>query len=181
LANPNPQHNPTDGLGVLAVVLVSGTNVAQVGSQVAQSAGVTPGGHQYAVTLSLSSKTVTVFEGQPNSLGSPVACHNTVQLTPQAVDVKGNDYTPVASATYKSYNYPAFTGYNPANLSPYSALIASVSGSGLITAHNIGQAIIEVQYPTFDFASASVDPEPVQSTGDPVQMVYSQIIVTVVP
>jgi hypothetical protein len=188
MANPNPQHTPTDGLGVLAIVLVAGTNVAKVGSQVSQSAGITPGGHQYAVTLSLSSQTVTVFEGQPSSLGSPEACHPTCQLTPQAVDVKGNDYTPVNSATYKSYNYPSFSGYNPsnaisgngllANQVAYSALVASVSGSGLITAHNVGQAIIEVQYPTFDDV---MTPETDHDTGDPTMMVFSQIIVTVVP
>src|SRR5271166_2909534 len=173
MANPNPQHNPTDGLGVLAVVLVSGTNVVKVGSQVAQSAGITTGGHQYAVILSLSSATI-----------GGVNYHNTVALTPQPVDVKGNNYTPVNSPVYKSYNYPSFSGYNPsnaisgngllANQVAYSGLVASVS-AGTITAHNVGQAIVEVSYPFSDNTLGN------NAFGLPDNDVYSQIIVTVVP
>jgi hypothetical protein len=164
MANPNPQHNPTDGLGVAAVVLLTATPVVltKVGSQVAVNAGTTPGGHQYAVTLSLANSATTT-------------------LTEVLTDVKGNTYTRVGAAVYKSYNDPAFTGYNPsnaisgngllANQVAYSALVASVgASSGVITALHVGQAIVEAQFPTFD-----------STTGIATGFIYSQVIVTVTP
>lgn len=152
MANPNPQHNPTDGLGVAAVILLAGSPaLSKVGSQVAQNAGHTPGGHQYAVSLAMNA---------------------TCQLTPQAVDVLGNDYTPDGSFSYVSYNDPASRGpaYKPSNFGSYDASIASVSDSGLITALVVGQAVIEVSLPTFDNTETA-----------PADKVYSQVLVTVTP
>lgn len=172
MANPNPQHNPTDGLGVAAVVLLSGTGLTQVGSQVLLSAGHTVGGHQYALTLSLS------------ATGHAATC----QLTTTEVDVLGNSYSAVNSPTYKSYGDPANSAssapawYNPSNFSDgtvsYNPNVASVSSSGLITSRHVGQCIVEVQFPTFDNVQS---PETDANTGNPKDMIYSQIIVTVIP
>jgi len=173
MANPNPQHTPTDGLGVAAIVTLAGTGLAKVGSQVALSAGVTPGGHQYALTLSLS------------AAGGHAA---TCQLTTTIVDVLGNTYSPVNSPTYKSYGDPANEAgsppswYRPSNFTDgtvsYDPNVASVSSSGLITSRHVGQCIVEVQFPTFDNVQS---PETDADTGDPKDMIYSQIIVTVIP
>ena len=167
MANPSPAHNPTDGLGSAVVVIVAGTGITKVGNQVALSAGTTTGGHQYALSLNVG--------GTPN----PATC----QLTVTLVDVKGNTYSALVNAvTYKSYNDPVGAFYNPSlivlnNTSPkYSALVASVSASGLITALNPGQAIIEVQFPCFDEVQS---PETDSDTGNPKDMIYSQIICTV--
>jgi hypothetical protein len=160
MANPSPQHNPTDGLGVAAIVTLSGTGITKVGSQVALSAGTTPGGTQYALSMNVG--------GSPNAA--------TCQLTVVLVDVKGNTYSPSGTVVYKSYNDPTGAFYKPSNFGSYSALVASVSGSGLITALNPGQAIISVQFPTFDNVQS---PETDADTGNPKDMIYSQIIVTV--
>ena len=167
MANPSPQHNPTDGLNVAAVVTVAGTGITKVGSQVALVAGTTTGGHQYHLNLSVSG-------ASPNAA--------TCQLTTTIVDVKGNTYTPTGTVVYKSYNDPTGAFFNPSplilnNSSPaYSALVASVSASGLITALHPGQAIIEVQFPTFDDVQT---PETDSDTGNPEEMIYSQIEVRV--
>ena len=169
MANPVPQHNPTDGLNVAAVVTVAGTGITKVGSQVALLAGTTTGGHQYHLDLSVS-----------GAGGYAATC----QLTTTIVDVKGTTYTPVNSVVYKSYNDPTGAFFNPSvlvlnNSSPkYSALIASVSAGGLITALNPGQAIIEVQFPTFDDTQT---PETDSDTGNPEEMIYSQVEVRVHP
>jgi hypothetical protein len=196
MANPNPQHNPTDGLLVAAYVQVTGTNVVNnsggaaaaqgtVGFPLGQGIGAAPSTHhpvaQYELTLSLSSATVNT-----------VSYHNTCTLTTVLKDVANTTYTPVGSPVYKSYNYPAFSGYNPsnaisgngllANQVAYSALIASVGASnGVVTAAHVGQAIIEVQFPVFDFVQSSLDPEPTQQTGNPVGMIYAQVVVNVIP
>ena len=193
MANPNPQHNPTDGLNVAAYVQVTGTNItncASGGLTVATEAtandttGLNGQGYgavastnhpnaQYTLQLSLSSTTIG---------GTSYA--KTCQLTTVLKDVANTTYTPVGSPTYKSYNDPdagSPSWFKPSPFAGYSdGSVASVSSSGLITALALGQAIIEVQFPTFDFASQSVDPEPSQASGDPVMMIYAQIIVNVV-
>jgi len=190
MANPNPQHNPTDGLAVAAYVQVTGTNVVNNSGGVGAAQGTTgyPTGQgigavpsskhpqaQYELTLSLGSKTV-----------NGVAYSNTCQLTAVLKDVANTTYTPVGSVVYKSYGNPSFTGYNPsnaisgngflANQVAYSALIASVSGSGLVTALHIGQCTLGVQFPVFDNTIAASG-----NTGNPQEMIYVPIEVTVIP
>lgn len=155
--------NPTTGLGVAAYVTCSASAVAltKVGSQVALSAGKTVGGNQYAVTLSLANSPTTT-------------------VTAVITDVLGNTVSQGGVApVFKSYNYPSFSGYNPSNGSingkTYQSRVASVNASsGVITAQNIGQAIIEVQYATFSNTLGTQ-----ASTGNPQEMIYAQIIVTV--
>jgi hypothetical protein len=197
MANPNPQHTPTDGKGVAAFVQVTGTNITNCaggGLTVATEAtpndtrGLNGQGYgavastnhpvaQYALTLSLSGATYggTVYA-------------STCQLTTVLKDVANTTYASwVGSPVYKSYNDPQAGSpawYRPsrgtAGPETYNDNVASVSSSGLITAIAKGQAVVEVQFPTFDFASSALDPEPTQNSGDPVQMIYCQILVSVV-
>src|ERR1700675_1815521 len=192
MANPNPQHNPTDGLAVAAYVQVTGTNVVNnsggagaaqgtTGFPTGQGIGAAPSSKhpqaQYELTLSLGSKTV-----------NGVAYANTCQLTTVLKDVANTTYSPVGSPVYKSYGNPTGAFYNPsnavsgngllANQVPYSALTASVSGSGMVTALHAGQCVIEVQFPVFDNV---MTPETDHQTGDPTQMIYVQIVVNVIP
>ena len=199
MANPNPQHVPTDGLNVAAYVQVTGTNITNCaggGLTIATEAtandttGLNGQGYgavassskpvgavaQYALRLSLSGKTIggTVYA-------------STCQLNTVLKDVHNAAYTGIQSPTYKSYNDPLAGNpawYRPSNgqagPETYNPNVASVSSAGLITAIAVGQAIIEVQYPTFDFVQSSLDPEPTKQSGDPVMMIYCQIVVTVV-
>jgi hypothetical protein len=171
--NPNPQHNPTDGLGVAAYVHVSGSGVS---ANLTVGAGK-PNPGNYKLTLSLTA-----------AGGHAITC----QLTAAMVDAADTAYSPVGSAVYVSYNDPAVDGdgdtaawFNPSNFAGYDASVASVSSSGLITALALGEAIIEVQFPTFDntlgnSASGAVDGgSPMQQ--NPINMIYTQIVVSVIP
>jgi hypothetical protein len=192
MANPNPQHNPTDGLNVAAYVQVTGTNVtnpANGGLTVATEAtpndtrGLNGEGYgavastnhpvaQYALTLSLSGAT---YGG--------TSYPNTCQLTSVLKDVANTTYTSVGVAVYKSYGNPNAgtpSWYRPSPFAGYAGDVASVSSTGLVTGLARGQAVIEVQFPTFDFASSVLDAEPAQASGDPVLMIYAQILVNVV-
>ena len=196
MANPNPQHNPTDGLGVAAYVQVTGTNVTNrsggagaaqgtAGVPLGQGIGAAPSTNhpvaQYALTLSLSAATV-------NGVSYAATC----QLTTILKDVKNNTYSTsnTANTVYKSYNDPAAgspSWYRPSpGLSgngklgtqvAYNANIASVSSTGLVTAISEGQAAIEIQFPTFDNV---MTPEDNTETGNPTQMIYVQVLVTVI-
>jgi len=191
MANPNPQHNPTDGLAVAAYVQVTGTNVVNSSGGVGAAQGTTgtPLGQgisavastkhpnaDYELTLSLGSKTV-----------NGVAYSNTCQLTTVIKDVANTTYTPrIGSPVYKSYGNPTGAFYNPsnalsgngllANQVAYSALTASVSASGLVTGLHIGQTVIEVLFPIFDNTLGN---EP--TMGNPQEMIYNQITVNVIP
>jgi hypothetical protein len=191
MANPNPQHNPTDGLAVAAYVQVTGTNVVNSSGGVGAAQGTTgtPLGQgigavastkhpnaDYELTLSLGSKTV-----------NGVAYSNTCQLTTVIKDVANTTYTPrIGSPVYKSYGNPTGAFYNPsnalsgngllANQVAYSALTASVSASGLVTGLHIGQTVIEVLFPIFDNTLGN---EP--TMGNPQEMIYNQIVCNVIP
>ncbi len=191
MANPNPQHNPTDGLGVAAFVQLTGTGLTNPsggaltvsGEQGTNGQGigaVASTNHpvaQYALTLSVSGTS-------PNAATS--------QLTVVLKDVANTTYTPVGSPVYVSYNNPSIDGdgdvpawLNLSNFAGYSPDVASVSSSGLITALHVGQAIIEVQFPFSDntlgngATGATDGGSPMQQ--NPTMMIFNQVIVTVVP
>ena len=203
--NPNPQHNPTDGLGTAAIVQLTATqltNCAAGGLTIATEATPRPSGQtvpalngqgygavaygssahaqqnaQYALTLSLGSKTV-----------NGVSLSNTASVTASVVDVLGNAFTPTSASEFvvKSYGNPDAgtpAWYRPSAFSGYSGDVASASASGAtitITAIALGTCIVEVQFPAFEFLQSSLDAEPTQASGDPVMMIYAQIICTVV-
>ena len=219
--NPNPQHNPTDGLGVAAYVVLSGTNLTNLnGGSVGhpgtmgpvgangiagngQGKGATEGGNgspatapgfpvaQYALTLSLSGT------GAPTTEEVYLGC----------VDVENNPYAADQPFVVRSLNNPSAGSpawYRPspgssggttgANASGYDADIASATlqdgygygygdddGVMVVTALSVGQAIVEVCYPLFDFQFANVDLVPAGKYGNPLQFAYAQIVVTVTP
>src|ERR1039458_7989078 len=133
MANPNPQHNPTDGLNVAAFVQVTGTNItncAHGGLTVATEAtpndttGLCGQGYgavastnrpvaQYSLRLSLSGATT-----------GGTAYASTCQLTTVLKDVANTTYSPVGSPVYKSYNDPAAGSpawYRPSPFTGYAA------------------------------------------------------------
>ena len=180
MANPSPQPTPTSGVGTAAYVQVSGTNLGNCSQPVGgagQGTGAIPSANhpvaQYALTLSLASKTI-----------SGVAYHNTCQLTTTIKDVANTTFSGTNSPVYKSYANPSGGFYNPSVFTPpsgspaYSGQIASVSGGGLITALAVGQCIIEVQFSTFDDVQT---PATNTGTANPWQMIYAQIVLNVVP
>jgi len=193
MANPSPQHTPTDGLNVAAYVQVTGTNIKNnsggagsaqgtTGFPLGQGIGAAPSSNhpvaQYELTLSLSSATV-----------NGVAYHTACQLTTVLKDVANTTYTPVGSPVYKSYGNPSAgnpSWFKPSNFSStaapatsYTADVASVTSGGLITALALGQAIVEVQFPTFD-NTETAEGETFDGSQDPNDMIYCQIVVNVI-
>jgi len=151
VANPSPQHTPTDGLGVAAYVQLSGTGLTAKKTVSANH----PNPDHYDVTLSVSGT------GFPSS----------VVVTPSLVDVSNTSYTPTAASwVYRSDADPQITeasfptgAGNPTNLSPkptQTAKIASIGASGAstvtVTALSPGHADVECTYPTFDNAEGSI-------------------------
>lgn len=181
MANPSPAHNPTDGLGSAVKVTLAGTGLVR-----ADNGGTVSGyfGNEYKVSLSLAGT-------------------STVVVTPALFDSGNNSYSPTATSwVYRSYNDPQITeatapaasGSTSANptLSPTptrTAKIASVGASGAssvtVTGLSVGQAVIEVLYPTFDNAEGSVTVGNLggasAGTTVPKDAIYATLIVTVGP
>ena len=168
--NPVPQSNPTNGIGVAAYVQLSGTGL--VANETVAANKPNPG--NYSLTLSLTS-----------SGGHQLYCTATASL----VDVSNNTstysvYDPQQNFIAESYNDPANGSpawYKPSAFAGYNASVASAAASGTngstitITALAVGQAIIEVSFPTFDNTIGNSQP------GQPINMIYTQVVVTVVP
>ena len=156
----------TSGVGKPTAVTLSGSGITKVVTSSGQP-GVT---NEYQLSLSLSA-----------SGGLAATC----QLTAQAVDQAGSSQSNTG-IVYASYSDPVFTGFNPAVPSAtavYPAptrsngVVASVSGSGLITAIGLGKATIEAQVPFGGDTDANV----ATSYGNVLkQAVIGRVIVTVV-
>lgn len=199
MANPNPQHVPTDGLGVAAYVrLVGGTGA----SALSNSAGGVVA-HPGAVASPINGQGIGATEGGSGSVntapGFPVAqyamtlslsaagTYETVAvLTAAAVDAQNNAYSPVGNFTAYSYNDPAAGSpawYKPSNFAGYSPNVASAVASSTndatitITALAVGQAVIEVAFP-FSDNTLGVDP---QGEQEPNQFIFVQVLCTVIP
>lgn len=171
MANPNPAHNPTDGLGSACVVQCSGTGVTALHTPTTSKPNPGP----YSVTLSLS---------------AAGGFASSVVVTPTLVDVANTAYSATAASwVYQSYNNPAITETTFSSLSPsisYTAKIASVSASGsstvTVTGLAKGQAIIEIDYPTYDNTEGtySVSLGGGTTLAVPKDRIFAQIIVTVI-
>jgi hypothetical protein len=158
--NPVPQHNPTDGLGVAAEVVISASDATGLSVPV-----TTVAAHEYTMILSKSGASgYDVF----------------VNLTLAAKDVKGGIYNPqgnffVRNPANPSAGSPAF--YKPSNFAGYTADVFSAVASGtnnsnvLVTALAVGEGTLELCFPTFDNTEAGSTPE----------MVYAKLDVTVIP
>lgn len=183
--NPNPQHTPTDGLGVAAYVQLSGSSGSSViesngAAFPGQGDGAVPSGTrpvaQYGLTLSVSAA-----GGYVTSLAAIASL----------VDAQNNPYDPsdLDQFTAISYNNPSAGSpewYNPSNFAGYNPNVASVAASGIsgstagitITALNPGQAVIEVAFATFDNTLGNTAQPPADQ---PVMKIYVQVVVTVIP
>ena len=188
MANPNPQHNPTDGLNVAAYVQLSGSNERSPNNLTNRSGGGLtvateatyagtsgPNGQgygavagrtfqsgntyhpeaQYALTLSLSSKTI-----------AGVAYSNTQTLTAVVKDVANVTYTQLGSPTYHTLCPQSAPTRPSSNGSP--DMVATCSAGGVITAVAVGQVILEVSFPTFD------------QVGGDLGKIYTHVVVTVI-
>lgn len=201
-----PFPTPTNGIGVPLVVTLTGTGLVKLASQLAKSTtsqNTAPSGTQFAAWFGGSFPGGADFDATPGagtgaagatsggkqygltlSLSAAGGFASTCQLTVVASDTQGN--TESATPVYVSFADPTFTGFNPKTASTgfpiptnSNGQVASVSGSGLITALNVGQAIIEVQVP---FAGNTLTNMSGDSQ-DPVarQEVFAQVVVEVVP
>ena len=186
MSNPNPAHNPTDGLNSACYVQITGTNVTNpsggagsaqgtIGVPLGQGIGAAPSTNhpvaQYALTLSLTSATV-----------NGVAYHPTCQLTTVLKDVANTTYSTSNSANikYKSYNDPAAGApvwYHPSEFAGYAADVASISAAGLVTALAKGEAVVEVSFP---FADDVMTPQNDATTGNPTMAIFVQVLVHVI-
>jgi len=212
-----PSSNPTTGLNVAAYVHVAGPNITPAGGLTGgptndaiggassgfpqgQGTGAVPNAAgspagapgrpvaQYALTLSLSNKTV-----------NGVRYMNTCEAVASLVDVADN--TVLTSEYYQdnfvweAYCAPASNAvegwYRPNNgtagPATYNACVVTLGApygtydvDDVITANAVGQCIVEVQYPTFDNSLGDNDGYNISEQG-PIMMIYAQIIVTVIP
>lgn len=193
MANPNPQHNPTDGLGVAAYVQVTGTNISNranggltVGTEATANDTTGLNGQGYGAVAS-TNHPVAQYELQLSLSGKTIggkAYASTCQLTTVLKDVANTTYSGTSSEViYRSANNPSAGSpawYRSSNFAGYAADIASVSSTGLITALAKGQAIIEVAYPTFDVDSDQVLAAYQNVTNVEADYIYCQIVVNVV-
>jgi hypothetical protein len=89
----------------------------------------------------------------------------------------------VGTVKYYSYGDPANKAgsapawYLPSNFSGYDPNVASVSSSGLITARALGQTVIEISFPVFDNTLGNSP----QAQLEPINFIYTQVVVTVTP
>lgn len=189
MANPNPQHNPTDGLGVAAYVTLSGSSGSSVIHNSSGGANQTNGNNGQGIgpgTAASGTKPVAQYS-LTLSVAAAGGYASSLAVTAALVDVANSAYTPVNTIVVKSYNNPSAGSpawYRPSNFAGYSADVASVTEATVsagnevftITALNPGQAIVECQFPTFDNTTGDSS-----GTGDPVDMIYVQVVVTVIP
>lgn len=189
MANPNPQHNPTDGLNVAAYVTLSGTSGSSVIHNSSGGANKTDGGNGQGVgpgTAASGTKPVAQYS-LTLSVAAAGGYASSLAVTAALKDVINGAYTPVGNIVVKSYNNPSAgspSWYRPSNFAGYSADVASVTEATVsagnevftITALAPGQAIVECQFPTFDNTNGDSS-----GTGNPFDMVYVQVVVTVLP
>jgi hypothetical protein len=154
--------NPTTGIGVIAYVQATASPVALTSTGVngqGNGAGTGSTNHpvaQYAVTLSLANSPTTTLTAVLKDVA------NTTESSSNGNVAKFKAY-----CTQSAPSRPASTG------SP--DIVATVGAtSGVIVAQHVGQTIVEVQFATFDNTEGNDS-----NTGNPKDMVYCQIVVTV--
>lgn len=161
--------NPTTGVGVIAYVQATATPVALTncsgGAGSAQGTngqgiGAVPSTNhpvaQYACSLSLANNATTT-------------------VTAVLKDVANNTETSGNAnvAKFKAYCLQSAPS-RPATTGSPDIVVTVGATSGVITAVNKGQAVVEVQFAVFDNTLPNDT-----NTGNPVEMIYAQIVVTV--
>jgi hypothetical protein len=165
---------PTSGVGVAAYIQLTDANSAPYKLVPLKTVATNyPSPAVYTLTLSLANQATDV-------------------ITPALSDVANTSVSATAANwVYQSYNNPAITETTFSSVSPsisYTAKVASVSASGAstltVTGLAKGQAIIEVDYPTFSNSSGNLNvslgvPPASNLLSVPKDRIYVQIIVTV--
>lgn len=161
------------------------TQAAIVGSVVTYTGTITGGGSNAFAGMTV---TIAGFVQAGNN-GSFLVTASTVTtlVVTNAAGVNethaGTANAQVGTAKYFSYGDPANKAgsppawYNPSNFSGYDPNVASVSSSGLITSRALGQTVIEVAFPVFDNTLGTAT----QAQKEPFNMIYTQVLVTVIP
>src|SRR6266852_3500713 len=106
--NPNPQNNPTDGLGVAAYVTLSGSNGSSVIHNSSGGANQSNGNNGQGIgpgtaasgTKPVAQYSLTLSVGANGGYETALVCLATL------VDVANSAYSPVGSIVVKSYNNP---------------------------------------------------------------------------
>ena len=169
----------TSGVGAALFMKLSGKQVSNANPQTGSGALV-GGNNTYKVTLSVANS------------NSATGVYGTVSVTATLYDLAGTSQVIVGSAVAVSYNakpttysgtiesYPIPNATVGAVASVGSVSISNSAAVATITPLNPGQAVVEFEYP---FAgNLEVNPTPGGSLGYQVNdMVYAQVLVTVVP
>ena len=202
-----PSSNPTTGLGVAAYITLSGSSGSSVitnpsGGTAANGSGSIQGTNGQGVGANAGkSGTESTTPGFPVgqyactlSVSAAGGYATTLAVTAALVDVINAAYTPAESGALvvKSYNNPSAgspSWYRPSNFAGYSADVVSAAVTTMsasdevftITALNPGQAIVEAQFPVFDNTLGVDEGSTGTHTGNPTNMIFVQVIVTVIP
>lgn len=194
--NPAIGGNSTTGLSVAAYVVLSGTGLTNPSGGSLGNPGSTGGNGQGVGATEGGSGSVSTAPGYPQaqyaltlSLSSSGGYSNSATLTAALVDVENNSVsdTGAINFTAKSYNNPSAgspSWYRPSNFGSYSADVASAVASSTddatitITSINVGNAIVEVAFPTFGLNDSSV---PAGETDYDNDKIYVLVNVTVIP
>ena len=165
--------SPTTGSGVSAAIALSSGNSTLV-SLPNSASGV----HQYSCQLSLAHSAVGA---------------TSISLVGIIKDAQGNTVTPstAINAVWKAYTVTSAvnakqSASNFSSSAPsisYSAYVVSLgapSGTNdltdVVTAQNVGQSVVECQFPTFANTEGTD-----ANTGNPKDMIYVQVLVNVAP
>ena len=168
---------PTTGTGKALFMKLAGTHVSNANPETASGALV-GGNNTYKVTLSVA-----------NSVSAGVSA--TVAVTASLYDLAGTFQSIVGSVTAISYNFlpTSSSGTQESYPAPNATVgaVASVgtvtytspasAGTATITPLNPGQAVVEFEYPFAGNGEGLTGGSLLQQN----DMVYSQILVTVVP
>jgi hypothetical protein len=158
--NPNPQHNPTDGLGVAAKITL--TADGQGGSLLVT---IVPN-RQYQITLSKSA--VSGWNASATITAAVVDVNGGVYDVQGAVLV--NNYTDPAAGSPAFYKPSNFAGYDPSVASNSAVTPTVTGGTFIVTALAVGHGKLNVAFPTFDNTEAS-----------PAERVFATLDVIVIP
>ena len=166
---------PTTGTGKALFMKLVGTHVSNANPETASGALV-GGNNTYKVTLSVA-----------NSISAGVSA--TVAVTASLYDLAGTFQSIAGSVTAISYNflptasngtqesYPAPNATVGAVASVGSVSISASAGLATITPLNPGQAVVEFEYPFAGNGEGLTGGSLLQQN----DMIYSQVLVTVVP
>ena len=202
-----PSSNPTTGLGVAAYVQVSGVNVTPAGGLTGaptndaiggatsgypqgQGSGASPSANhpvaQYALTLSLSGKTVNgvlyASKAELAAVLKDVANNTITNGGYNQTDVVWEAYcapAPNTEAWYRPNNGTAGPNTYNACVVTLGAGYGTYDADVVVTANAVGQCIVEAQFPFADNTLGDNDGYNIPEQ-TPVQMIYAQIIVTVI-